>query len=685
MSDSTQKFIPGGGYLSDRFNTALSFETDKPDSKDFLNLSSPVSPLMTRPSSATVTNTNTTSSSSGSSGVEKPEVGIAGKRSLSGEIFLVPNDTSPIATDSKNSKPGHRRTGSSPLIYSSAGIGIGSSGSSSTASSPVTNILPTGNICPSGRITKTGMMYRSSARSDVLGSGTGNYGHGSIIKGGNGGAKPGGEVVMGNVGESAVRRAMASMDPEEVKRVGNEQYKRGQFAEALRLYDRAIALCPDNAPYRSNRAAALTGLGRLGEAVKECREAVRLDPAYGRAHQRLASLHMRLGQVEHARRHLFLGSSQPDLAELQKLQAVEKHLDRCADARNIGDWKSVLRESDAAVASGADSSPLIIASRAEALLRLHQLDDVDLAISSASKLDCSSWSCSATKFFGFFSNSYLHFVRAQVEMALGRFDNAVASIEKARQIDPRNAEITAMLNKVEAVVRARSLGNELFTSGKFAEACLAYGEGLKHDPLNPVLYCNRAACRYKLGQWEKSIEDCNNALRIQPNYTKALLRRAASNGKIERWAEAVRDYEALGKELPGDTEVAEALFHARVALKTCRGEEVSNLKFGGEVEEITGVEQFEMAINLPGVSVVHFMAPVNQHCNQITPFVDALCTRYPSVNFLKVDVNESPAVAKAENVRTVPTFKIYKNGTRVKEMICPSHQTLEYSVRRYVF
>ncbi|KAF9595282.1 hypothetical protein IFM89_038417 [Coptis chinensis] len=41
---------------------------------------------------------------------------------------------------------------------------------------------------------------------------------------------------------------------------------------------------------RSNRAAALTGLGRLAEAVRECEEALRLDTGYSRAHQSLASL-----------------------------------------------------------------------------------------------------------------------------------------------------------------------------------------------------------------------------------------------------------------------------------------------------------------------------------------------------------------------------------------------------------
>jgi 3-hydroxyisobutyrate dehydrogenase-like beta-hydroxyacid dehydrogenase len=42
--------------------------------------------------------------------------------------------------------------------------------------------------------------------------------------------------------------------------------------------------------------------------------------------------------------------------------------------------------------------------------------------------------------------------------------------------------------------------------------------------------------------------------------------------QLERWAEAVRDYEVLRKMLPDDKEVAEALFHANIALKTSRGE-----------------------------------------------------------------------------------------------------------------
>jgi hypothetical protein len=48
----------------------------------------------------------------------------------------------------------------------------------------------------------------------------------------------------------------------------------------------------------------------------------------------------------------------------------------------------------------------------------------------------------------------------------------VSSIDKARIIDPRNTEVVTMHNKVKSVARARYLGNELFNSGKFLEACV---------------------------------------------------------------------------------------------------------------------------------------------------------------------------------------------------------------------
>lgn len=53
------------------------------------------------------------------------------------------------------------------------------------------------------------------------------------------------------------------------------------------------------------------------------------------------------------------------------------------------------------------------------------------------------------------------------------------------------------------------------------------------------------------------------------------------------------------------------------------------------------------------------------------------------IKYLKVNIEESTDVANAENVRIVPTFKIYKNGSRVKEIVNPTSDVLEATVRHY--
>ncbi|XP_057795961.1 TPR repeat-containing thioredoxin TTL1 [Salvia miltiorrhiza] len=650
---------------------------NKPDFRE-LETGSPVSPLRTRPGSGQAATTTSSSSSSSGSVSGRASAGPIPQKpnsSHSGELSV---ESSP--STARNIRSGHTRSrscGSHHLIFSG-----------SVSSPPPANVAPTGNICPSGRILKTAMAARP-AKPDVLGSG-GRYGHGSIMRGGLA-SKPGqdggpagfsrGLMVGGEPAKKAGLRG--NNDPEELKRIGNDCYKNGHFAEALSLYDKAIAMSPSNAAYHFNRAAALMGLRRFVEAVRECEEAIRLDPGYVKAHHRLGSLLLSLGQVESARKYICFSGHQLDPVEMQKLQLVEKHLSRCNEARRVGDWRGTLREADAAIASGADASPQLCACRAEALLKLHQLDD---AFSAHSNILISEPSINlnpSLKIFGMLLEAYLLFVRTQVELARGRYDSALTAIEKAGKIDPHNAEMSKLLNTVRLVCRARARGNDLFKSERFTEACSAYGEGLRLDPSNSVLYCNRAACWFKLGQWERSVDDCNQALRIQPTYLKALLRRASSNSKLERWSEAVRDYEVLRRELPDDNEVAESLFHAQVALKKSRGEDVYNMKFGGDVESVSGLEQFRAAISSSGASVVHFRLGTNLQCKHISPYVDTLCSRYPSINFLQVDIEEGHAIAHAENVRIVPTFKIYKKGIRVKEMVCPSPEVLESSVRHY--
>ncbi|XP_002966637.2 TPR repeat-containing thioredoxin TTL1 [Selaginella moellendorffii] len=469
----------------------------------------------------------------------------------------------------------------------------------------------------------------------------------------------------------------SNVSAEDVKNSGNAEYKKGNFAKALSLYDRAISLCPDQAAYRCNRAAALAGLNRVGEAVQESEMALKLDSSFSRAHQRLVSLLLRLGQTEQARKHLKGSGQQNETGDSQRITLIERRLTNCFEAKKLKDWNAVLRECDAAIVAGADYSLQVYVLKAESLLKLQRLDEADAALAAARRVEDASPRSTKVEF----SNN-LVVLLAQADMAQGRFEEAVAITERAARLDPQNFEVSSLLRKARTVSKARAAGNDFFKAAKFFEACAAYTEGLELDPANAILLCNRAASRSKLGQWEKTLEDCNAALQVQPKYMKALLRRAHSYAKLERWEDAARDYEAIRREHPGDVEVAQALFDVQVALKKSRGEEISRTHFGGGVEEVFRNDQFREAISCPGLSVVEFTTRWSDRCRQFSTFVEELCRRYPSVNFSKVDVDDSPYLAQLESISSVPTFKIFRNGVNVKELLGPSQQGLEQAVKQ---
>lgn len=56
---------------------------------------------------------------------------------------------------------------------------------------------------------------------------------------------------------------------------------------------------------------------------------------------------------------------------------------------------------------------------------------------------------------------------------------------------------------------------------------------------DPIFYSNRAACYANLGQSEQVIQDCNDALKLDPVYVKALNRRAHAFEKLEKYEEAL--------------------------------------------------------------------------------------------------------------------------------------------------
>lgn len=58
--------------------------------------------------------------------------------------------------------------------------------------------------------------------------------------------------------------------------------------------------------------------------------------------------------------------------------------------------------------------------RAEAFLKLHQIDDAVSILSNVSKSEANTNTSFQARFFGMLSEAYSNFVKAQIELALGR-------------------------------------------------------------------------------------------------------------------------------------------------------------------------------------------------------------------------------------------------------------------------
>ncbi|KAG6546054.1 hypothetical protein Mapa_012459 [Marchantia paleacea] len=81
---------------------------------------------------------------------------------------------------------------------------------------------------------------------------------------------------------------------------GNTTMSALQYHTAIQMYTIAISLCSDNAIFHSNRAAALTAIGKYEEAIADCHAAMKLDPLYSKAYSRLGLVYYAQGRLQDA-------------------------------------------------------------------------------------------------------------------------------------------------------------------------------------------------------------------------------------------------------------------------------------------------------------------------------------------------------------------------------------------------
>nr|CAB3472816.1 unnamed protein product [Digitaria exilis] len=368
---------------------------------------------------------------------------------------------------------------------------------------------------------------------------------------------------------------------------GNQAYAKGQLAEVEECYTHGIDSCPPNEASRkplmlcySNRAATRMSLGKMREALSDCRKATDIDSSFLKAQVRAAKCLLALGDVEEAQKdfemclksnnlssldHKIVKEASDGLQKAQKISGVilqskeyliKKAFDKIPSAlQMISDALSISIYSDNLMAMKAEA--LLLLQRYEEVIRfceetlsLAEKNSVCLCLdenSESKNLDNNT--CSV--------KLWRHLLIAKSYFSLGKLEEAHQLLKKYGQmkiIECRcgkqyQESVSSFSMTISELLRLKAAGNESFQSGKYLEAVEYYTTALRSSSESlrflAVCFCNRATAYQALGQILDAIADCSLAIALDADYAKAFSRRSTLYELIRGYDQAANDIRSL--------------------------------------------------------------------------------------------------------------------------------------------
>ncbi|KAJ7972177.1 DnaJ-like subfamily C member 7 [Quillaja saponaria] len=366
---------------------------------------------------------------------------------------------------------------------------------------------------------------------------------------------------------------------------GNQAYKNGDLFKAEEYYTQGINSAPSSEELGcwlkplllcySNRAATRMGLGRIRDALGDCKMATTLDPTFLKVQMRAANCHLVLGELENAQEYfnkclaLSSGVCLDRRVIVEAADGVQK-AEKVAECMNHSAELLEQRMSDAAV-SALDliTKALSISLYSEKLLQmkadaLYSLQNYDEAIqiceqslcvaeknlASGNTLEnvngsgCDGLLHSRLWRWSLISRCYFH---------LGKLEASLDILEKLEQDGSvkekcgiKNLEMLfSMVATIRELLSRKKSGNDAFKLGKYTEAVehytVALSSSIKSRPFAAICFCNRAAAHQALGQIADAICDCSLAIALDRTYAKAISRRASLHEMVRDYGQAACD------------------------------------------------------------------------------------------------------------------------------------------------
>ncbi|XP_043480997.1 dnaJ homolog subfamily C member 7-like [Leptopilina heterotoma] len=325
------------------------------------------------------------------------------------------------------------------------------------------------------------------------------------------------------------------------KEEANKFYATKEYKKALVGYSEAIELCPNVSRYYSNRSACYMMLSLYRDALKDAQKSVELDPMFVKAHFRIVKCSIVLGDIVNA---------ETTINKLKELDPLNSSF--TTELREIDHLRRFIVESEAAYAAKdfrkvvycmdrcCDVSPQCARfklAKAECLTFLGRYQEAQDIANDVLIIDK--------------QNVEAIYVRGMCLYYQDNIDKAFTHFQQVLRLAPDHGKALEIYKKAKSLKLKKEEGNTAFKENRYAEAYNLYTQALLLDPQNVLtnakLHFNKATVAAKLGRLNESVTECTEALRLDENYLKALLRRAQCYMDLQEFEEAVRDYEKAYK------------------------------------------------------------------------------------------------------------------------------------------
>ncbi|KID99860.1 mitochondrial outer membrane 72K protein, partial [Metarhizium majus ARSEF 297] len=120
---------------------------------------------------------------------------------------------------------------------------------------------------------------------------------------------------------------------------------------------------------------------------------------------------------------------------------------------------------------------------------------------------------------------------------------AVESEDEIPEIDEATVTKLSPEQREQYAAKLKQAGNRAYGDKAYNKAIGLYSQAILCKP-DPVFYSNRAACYSAMSEWDKVVEDTTAAIAMDPDYIKAINRRATAYEHQKKYSEALLDFTA---------------------------------------------------------------------------------------------------------------------------------------------